>query len=102
METMPRFYQGSMGFEGTGRDRERHPVAVRLRSETCVLQTAHAWKSEMARDLQELANQAKSSGAADLAYSAGSSFTCETYVTSAIYYGSLRLFVRHEALPNAG
>ena len=32
METKPRFYQGSIGFEGTGRDRKRHPIAVRLRS----------------------------------------------------------------------
>ena len=31
-ETNQRFYQGSIGFEGTGRDRERHPNAVRLRS----------------------------------------------------------------------
>ena len=32
METKQRFYQGSIGFEGTGRDRKRHPIAVRLRS----------------------------------------------------------------------
>ena len=31
-ETKQRFYQGSTGLEGTGRDTERHPVAVRLRS----------------------------------------------------------------------
>jgi hypothetical protein len=32
-ETKPRFYQGSGVVEGTGSDRERHPVAVGLRSE---------------------------------------------------------------------
>src|SRR5215213_94596 len=31
-ETNQRFYLGSTGLEGTGRDTERHPVAVRLRS----------------------------------------------------------------------
>src|SRR5215211_5603687 len=30
--TKPRFYRGLDTLEGTGRDRERHPVAVRLRS----------------------------------------------------------------------
>ena len=31
-ETKPRFYRGCATPEGTGLDRERHPVAVRLRS----------------------------------------------------------------------
>jgi hypothetical protein len=31
-ETNQRFYLGSTGLEGTGRDTERHPVVIRLRS----------------------------------------------------------------------
>jgi hypothetical protein len=33
----PRFYRGLDTFEGTQRDRGRHPVAVRLRSKTHVV-----------------------------------------------------------------
>ena len=33
-ETNQRFYLGPTGLEGTGRDTERHPVAVRLQSKS--------------------------------------------------------------------
>src|ERR671911_2402646 len=41
-ETKLRFYRYCDTPEGTGEDRERHPVAVRLRSKTCIAKTAHS------------------------------------------------------------
>src|SRR5829696_6519716 len=38
-ETKPRFYKESSSLRGTQRDRERHPVAVRLRSKRGAPQT---------------------------------------------------------------
>src|ERR671910_3026620 len=42
------------------KDRERHPVAARSRSNTCPTNDARPGDREMLRDLQELAKSAKS------------------------------------------